>query len=191
VKTKTLLLNGIAVGDVPATGDANLDAEAARQFLDSRGLLKPVPLERRIFNQAVAFSSTAAHLHKSGLSGPPPHDGRTVSPFIVNSAFACELYLKALAQLHGKSLRGHELISLYAALPVAAKQAIANTSPVAAQDRRLPSDTKIKPVLTHLNDAFVTWRYVYERERTKAVEIEPTIFAMQALHQAYLVSEAA
>lgn len=191
MKTKTLFLNGIAVGEVPATGNHDLDAEVARKFLDSRGLLKPISLDRRIFNQAVAFSSTAAQLHERGLAGPAPHDVKALSPFIVNSAFACELYLKALAQAHGKSLRGHELLPLYEALPVQAEKAVIEQATVAAQDRHLPPSTKVKPVLAHLNDAFVTWRYVYERERTKAVEIEPMIFAMQALHQAYIVSTAA
>ena len=41
-----------------------------------------------------------------------------------------------------------------------------------------------------MNDAFVTWRYVYEREKTKGVGIQITIFAMHALHRAY-ASEAA
>ena len=44
----------------------------------------------------------------SGAGG----DGNSAVPFVVNSSFATELYLKAIALLNGKKLHGHELDDL-------------------------------------------------------------------------------
>ena len=188
---KTLFLNGVAIGEIESSGDYDRDSEAARAYLQARGLWKDVPLARRIFNQAVAFATTASQLHRKGMSGAAPHDPNCIAPFVVNSALACELYLKALAQQFGKPLRGHQLLVLYEALPKLARASIAEQCPAAASDWGLPPNTLIRPVLAKLNDSFVEWRYVYERERSQAVPIQPTIFAMQALHQAYAKSGAA
>lgn len=181
---KTLFLNGIVVGEVESTGDIDRDIEVARQFLDERGLRKEVSLFQGIYNQAVAFSTTSAYLHERDLRRPPPRKGASVAPFVVNSAFAIELYLKALAQKHGHSLRGHELLKLYKALPKVALIEIEKVRGKCALDRGLSEDITVASCLRDLNNAFVNWRYSYELERAGPIHIEPTIFVMQALHEA-------
>ena len=181
---KTLYLNGIAIGELESTGDLDEDADAAQKFLKERGLWKATPQDLRIFNQAVAFSSTAGQLYTS-LARPPHPDWKNGAPFVVNAALACELYLKALAAKHGKSLRGHELVALYGALPAAARAQVEAVQAQSAAEWKLPSTTSVASALRQLNKAFVEWRYLHERDRTPAVHFRQTIFAMHALHHAY------
>ncbi len=180
---KTILLNGIAVGEVVSTGDTEKDAEAVRDFLKAKGLHKEVSLFQAIFNQALAFANTSAYLYERDLR-KSPRKGFTASPFVVNAAFSIELYLKALAQKHGLTLRGHELMKLYVALPSKANAEINRVIPQCAANRALGEPPNFVGYLQNLNNAFVQWRYSYELEKTGTVHIEPTIFVMEVLHQA-------
>lgn len=180
---KTILLNGIAVGEVVSTGDTEKDAEAVRDFLKAKGLHKEVSLFQAIFNQALAFANTSAYLYERDLR-KSPRKSFTASPFVVNAAFSIELYLKALAQKHGLTLRGHELMKLYVALPSKANAEINRVIPQCAANRALGEPPNFVGYLQNLNNAFVQWRYSYELEKTGTVHIEPTIFVMEVLHQA-------
>ena len=178
---KTILLNGIVVGKVISTGDVEKDTEAVRQFLKDRGLHKETTLFQAIFNQANAFANTSAYVYERDLRRQPRND-KSIAPFVVNAAFSIELYLKALAQKHGTSLRGHELVKLNKALPKKALLEIESVIPKCAANRRLTGKTDFAAYLKHLNNTFVDWRYCYELERTGPVHIEPTIFVMEVLH---------
>lgn len=180
---KTILLNGIAVGEVISTGDTVKDAEAVRNFLKAKGLHKEVSLFQAMFNQALAFANTSAYLYDRDLRNVP-RKGFSASPFVVNAAFSIELYLKALAQKHTVTLRGHELIKLYEALPIKANAEINQVIPQCAANRALGEPPDFVAYLQNLNNTFVQWRYSYELERTGAVHIEPTIFVMEVLHEA-------
>jgi len=182
-KTNTLYLNGIVVGEVVVTGDRNKDMETARQFLKDKGIYKETTLVQAMFRQAVSFATTAAYLYERDLL-KPPRNGFSGAPFVVNSAFSIELYLKTLGQIHHKSLRGHELLTLFDALPDAACQAIEAVIPACAQKRKLNGNISFRDCIVELNHAFVEWRYCYEKERTDEVRIEPTIFVMEVLHEA-------
>ena len=179
---KTVLLNGIAVGQVQSTGDTDKDSEIVRQFLKDKGLHKEVSLFQAMFNQAVAFANTSAHLYERDLKRAP-RKGFSAAPFVVNAAFSIELYIKALAQKHGKSLRGHELLKLYKALPKAALLEIEKVIPKCAANRALGEAPNFPKYLSELNNTFIEWRYCYEREKTGAVHIEPTIFVMEVFHE--------
>jgi hypothetical protein len=120
-RTKTLYLNGVVVGEVEATGYPNHDKDAAIQFLKDKGLHKVVTPVQAMFRQAVSFATTAAHLHKTDLL-TAPRNGFSVAPFVVNSTFSIELYLKTLSMMHNKVLRGHELLNLFDSLPTEALQ---------------------------------------------------------------------
>lgn len=180
---KTVLLNGIAVGQVESLGDAERDVETVRQFLKSKGLHKEVSLFQAIFNQALAFANTSAYLYERDLRCSP-RSGVSVVPFVVNVAFSIELYLKALAQNHGVSLRGHELVKLHKALPTKALEKIEAITARCAANRALGEPPRFAAYLVDLNSTFVEWRYSYEVERTGALHIEPTIFVMEVLHEA-------
>ena len=101
---KAILLNGIVVGEVRSTGNTDQDAEAVRAFLKEKGQHKEVTPFQAVFNQAIAFANTSAHIYEKNLRRRPRNGFSTV-PFVVNAAFSIELYLKALAQKHGKALR--------------------------------------------------------------------------------------
>jgi hypothetical protein len=103
---------------------------------------------------------------------------------VVNSAFSIELYLKTLGQIHGKSLKGHKLVELYDSLPPEAQQAIEKAIPASAKKRKLEGKVDFREYVTELNNTFVEWRYCYEVGQTNEVKIEPTIFAMEVLHEA-------
>jgi hypothetical protein len=183
-RMKTVLLNGIAVGEVVSTGDMQRDAEATRQLLKTKGLHKEVTAFQAMFNQAIAFANTSALLYERDLRRSP-RKGVSIAPFVVNAAFSIELYLKALAEKHGVApLRGHELAKLLSKQPAAALAEIEQVIPKCAANRALDAAPNFKDYLEALNDAFVDWRYCYELERTRPVHIEPTIFVMEVLHEA-------
>lgn len=182
-KANTLYLNGIAVGEVTVTGDRYRDMEIARQFLKDSGLYKETTLEQAMFRQAISFASTSAYLYERDLL-KAPRNGLSVAPFIVNSAFSIELYLKTLAQIHGKSLKGHELLKLFDALPLNAHQSIEVVIPECAAKRKLTRSIVFRDYISELSSAFVEWRYCYEKPSTNEVRIEPTIFVMEVLHGA-------
>ena len=187
---KTVLLNGIVVGAVEATGDDEEDMKAVRAFLDARGLRKEVTPFQAAYNAALAFANTSAYLYERDLRRPP-RKGQNIAPFIVNATFAIELYFKALALKHGKTLRGHKLVLLHQALPKAALDSIEKVSPSCARDRRLSGPPDFAGYVRQLNDVYSEWRYYYEKERAGKVEIEPTIFVMQVLHAACCLATAA
>ena len=61
---------------------------------------------------ALSFSTTAAHLHRTDLL-KAPRNGLSIAPFVVNSAFAIELYLKTLHELKGTNPgKEHHLLKL-------------------------------------------------------------------------------
>jgi hypothetical protein len=180
---KTVLLNGVAVGEVISMGDPEKDAKAAQQLLKSKGLHKePTPFQA-IFSQAHSFANTSALLYVRDLKRHP-RTGASIVPFVVNTAFAIELYLKALAQKHGVSLRGHELIKLHKALPARALAEVKSVTTKCAVNRSLGEDPDFRKYLANLNNAFVDWRYSYELDKTGTVHIEPALFVMEVLHEA-------
>lgn len=182
-KMKTVYLNGIAVGQVPAMGDLEKDREVAQQFLKDKGLYKETTLIQAMFRQAVSFCTTSAHLYEKDLK-KVPRNGLSVAPFVVNCAFSLELYLKTLAQIHGVSLRGHKLIEIYDSLPPEAHKAIEAAIPGLTKKWKLSGNIILRDYISELNNAFVEWRYCYEVGQTNMVRIEPTIFAMEVLHDA-------
>lgn len=183
---KKLYLNGVVVGEYESTGDSEKDLHIARAVLAEKGLLNDnPPLALSIREQALSFAQTVAHLFNSTMSGPAPHPRFPLVPFVVNSTFAIELYLKALSHMHGKTpKRTHELVKLYDRLPQSAIEAIEACIPGCAADRSLDETPDVRAYLQELNNAFERWRYAFEYERPGDVRIQPTIFLQQVLHEA-------
>lgn len=182
-KMKTVYLNGIAIGQVPAADDLKQDMEIARQFLKDKGLYQETTLVQAMFRQAVSFCSTSAYLFERDLQ-KVPRNGLSVAPFVVNSAFSIELYLKTLGHIHGTSLKGHKLLELYDSLPTEANRAIEAAIPASERKRKLKDSINFREYISELNNTFVEWRYCYEVGQTNHVGIEPTIFVMEVLHEA-------
>jgi hypothetical protein len=186
---KTVVLNGLVVGEVEATGDDDQDIQAVSVFLDERGLRKKVSRYQATYNAALAFANTSAYLYEHDLRHAP-RKGVSVAPFVVNAAFAIELYFKALAQKHHVTLHGHKLVQLHKSLPAKALEEIQRVTPQCARDRRLNGVPDFAAYVSDLNDVYSQWRYFFEKDHAGKVEIEPTIFVMQVLHAACCLVDA-
>jgi HEPN domain-containing protein len=181
--TRELLLNGVVVGRVEATGDFEKDAAVCLQFLKDNGLYQKTDPVKTIFRQALSFAKTASHLYRKGLSSRPwnVHD---VSPFVVNSAFSIELYLKTLAQYHGTLLKGHDLLKLLGSLPAAARADINAVLPACRLEFPPVGQPELRECIAELANAFVEWRYLHEMARASAINIDRAIFVMKVMHEA-------
>ena len=83
-------------------------------------------------------------------------------PAIVNLAFACELYLKALLYQSGfvDAIRNHNLNELFCKLPDSTQGQMENEF---AARSRYP--ITLKQILEIHSKAFENWRYAYEPEK--------------------------
>ena len=182
-RTTELVLNGIVVGDMEVTGDFEKDAALTIQFLKDKGLYqKPDPV-KTMFRQALSFATTASHLHKKGLLHRP-WNVFDVAPFVVNSAFSIELYLKTLARSHGTILKGHDLLKLLGSLPAAAHSDISAVLPACRLELPPSGNPDLSTCVAELSNAFVEWRYLHEKMRTSGIRIDRAIFVMKVMHEA-------
>ena len=98
-------------------------------------------------------------------------------PAVVNTAFACELYLKSLLT----DTRGHDIKELYDKQNDVIKDCIKD---VIVSNKENYTDAIFEKNLQNIKDAFSTWRYYYEPEKDgKSLNIEfLKVFAF-ALHE--------
>lgn len=89
---KKILFNRIEVGEYEATGDLQVDAEAVREVLKSKGLYKKPSTTDAMLGQAHAFAHTAIELYNKKIKHSPV-DIMGIAPFIVNPTFSIEIYL--------------------------------------------------------------------------------------------------
>lgn len=118
-------------------------------------------LEQAMFNQAFAFAKNSADLYEKGLKYVP-RDGHSLVPWVVNSAFSIEIYLKTIGQIHGKKMHGHELRILFDNLPSQAQEEILKAAPKALASRGFHENFDLLNELSKLNRAFIDWRYCYQ-----------------------------
>lgn len=184
---KKIYLNGEFIGEIPAEANDLEDMRAGRELIRAKGLYKEITIEQSMYNQAVAFAKTSAELYERGLKNVP-RDGNALVPWIVNSSFSIEIYLKALGKIFGVELRGHKLRSLFDELPNDARQATLDAVPESLAARGRTDEFDLANAISQINDAFVEWRYCYEVERTNSVSIEDVIVIMHSLHKACSVN---
>jgi hypothetical protein len=183
-RTKTLYLNGIAVGKYESTGDRQQEIEITRTLLKSKGLYRETTQVQAMFRQAISFATTATYLYENDLR-QVPRNGHSIAPFIVNSAFSIELYLKTLAQIHETSLRGHRILDdLFDRLPAEAHRAVEAAVPTCAKKWGISEKEDFRAYVGELNNVFVDWRYCYEKNQTTEIRITPMIFVMEVFHEA-------
>lgn len=184
---KAVYVNGILVGHVAATGEQQRDIEAIREFMRARGLGSPDNPFRAIQGQAGAFAAAAKAVYERYLRTTPAGNGLMAVPFVVNSAFSIELYLKTLHEVHGTPQRGHHLLALYDALPPDTRASIERAA-VTCAPRYFPPREAVRPFvfrdfMSAPDNSFVKWRYAHEAGSTGMVQIQPTILVMVALHE--------
>jgi HEPN domain-containing protein len=178
---RKIFVDGQFIGEVPITDDNQKDMEAAIALMRAKGVYRQTTPEQAIFRQAVSFATTASYLHKNDLADVP-RNGMSVVPFVVNSAFALELYLKALSLLYGTELRGHDLLDLFDALPAEAKEALRQNFGKTAWPCGITEIAAFRAEIERVRHAFVEWRYLHERNRASEIRFVELIFVMNVLH---------
>ena len=183
--TKKILVNGVEVGEYTSTGDDIKDLRIASAIVEKLGYKSHSTPGRAIFNNAVQFATAASYIYKKDLVASPRNMAAAVA-FLVNAAFAIELYLKALLVQHGVTPgRVHALVDLFDALPKAARDAVSRAIPAAAAALGLGADRDFRADVAALNDVFVDWRYCYEHEEIGPVYVPPTLLVAGVLHEAF------
>ena len=182
---KSILLNGLLVGEYEATGDPEQDIVLMNEFLKAKGLYRERTTAQATFMQALAFCRTAATIYERDLTGPNRH-GPSAAPFVVNAAFSIELYLKTLHELAGKGVRGHDLLKLLDALSAEHQGSVLRCAQKHAPSYQVPvpSADSFRSIVASLATAFVDWRYWHESGHTGLVDIQPTILLLKALDEA-------
>lgn len=138
-----------------------------------------------MFRQAVSFSRVAVILFED--LNRTPSSGFTIAPFVVNLTFSMELYLKTLGQIHGTTLKGHDLAALFGQLPPAAVAAI-DEALSTVQVQGLGTREALESTLRDLARVFERWRYVYELQSGPQVMVQPVLWAANVLHNACAAS---
>ncbi|MET4240712.1 hypothetical protein [Bradyrhizobium sp. RT10b] len=185
---KRLHHNGAFIGDFDSTGDDMRDAELVSKLLAERGLSQSPTLERSMFNQANSFAEASADIFEKHIMKQPPN-GAAMSPFVVNTTFAIELFIKTLAMQHGKKLHGHEIKKLFRKLPGPGKDQIDRQLARLAGTSKWAGGVKtmhdLQKVLEEIDTAFVDWRYLHENTaKPLKITFTPTIFLAEILHAA-------
>lgn len=90
-------------------------------------------------------------------------DGFWFVPSVVNMAFACELYLKALIS-NGEKVRGHKWSALFQQLTTEDQQAILNAP-------CFKGDSNFDRKITENEKVFEDWRYHFEPDKSICVDI--------------------
>ena len=97
--------------------------------------------------------------------------------------YSIEVYLKTIHQLSGKFVKGHKLRAIYDSIPIDWQSKILDVAKRFSSDFDIEDFKEFPNYITELDNAFVEWRYLYEKERTGEVNIMPTIYLMKVLHE--------
>lgn len=182
-KTQPLYLDGKLVGEIPKTGDTRKDIQNARDLFDSKGLSKKLEEADAMFQQAASFAKLALEIYHSKLNKIPP-ESSFAAPFVVNATFSIEVYIKSLHSLSGSNKRGHLIENLYNAL----NEDVKNTSRTIANrlysKYNFESSIQIEKLLGEINNAFVNWRYLFEKPPGIA-NFTAICFILDVLHETF------
>ena len=179
---RTVMFNNKAVGYVPHTGDPNENARLAKELLIEKGLWKEKSTIEAMYGQAVSFAHASNYLYENDLR-KKPRNPRGIAPFIVNASFSAEMYLKCLKTLYGEVPKEtHTLTALFKQLPNKLKDKINKKKKQLEIQHEVKSGVLFKEHLKHINNAFINWRYIYEKE-SDYVNIPTTIFILHVLHE--------
>jgi hypothetical protein len=178
---KTVLCDNKPIGYVKDVSDPKDAAKLAKDLMKSKGLWREISKSESMYNQAQSFANTSAYLYEKDLKSLP-RNPQSISPFVVNAAFSAEMYLKCLQEIHGEVRESHVLTALFKSLPNKVKDKINKTSKHFENKYQIEQGVLFKDHLKSINNAFVNWRYIYEKT-TEHVNIQQTIFVLQVLHE--------
>ena len=179
---KDILFNGVLVGSYEATGDMEKDAQATRDFLSKKGLLKEITENDQMFGLANSFAEVANAIYSNHLK-KSPYKGSSTVPFVVNATFSIELYLKTINNAYGNKIKVHNLVKLYANIPKAGKEIFITASNDVRPKYQLEIGANIHTCIESLSCAFEDWRYLYEKNRM-SVELQSIRYTMNVAFEA-------
>ena len=113
---------------------------------------------RNIYVEAKYYYE-AAHMMEDSRE-----EGKLFPPIIMNAAFACELYSKAILyheDADEESLRTHGLKDLYEKIPC-------NIKTLIIDGYKNSAETRFEKFIDDINDIFEFWRYRYEYKEYSA-----------------------
>jgi HEPN domain-containing protein len=180
---KTIYLNSAAVGEIIATGDPEQDMKAAQELLKEKGLYKEINKIDAMHSQANSFANTAKELYERDLKTTPIKNNMSMVPFVVNSAFSIEIYLKTLHIISGNKIKGHSLLSLYNSLDEKLKTIIQGAAQDLSHHYTLEDEEDIVSCIKSLDKAFEQWRYAYEYEKLSYIGFQTSRFVYHVLHE--------
>ena len=181
---KSLILDGIVVGEYLGSDDYEEDMQAALATLKSMGLHKEVSIFAAMRRQAESFTAMSHLAYNAFQNRRPSAPPITLVPFVVNSAFALELYLKTLIHANGGDVprNEHRLTNLFKLLPSGVQQRIEQMT-VEHRNRYAPTTAgTFAERLAPISTAFVRWRYAYEHDRLELVVPHSVILLLAACH---------
>ncbi len=181
---KAVFFNNEKVGEIEDCGDDRINAVKAYEMLVARGLVKQLSLAQRTFRQAAAFNGVAAQIWPQ-LRTDNPALANVAAPFVVNITFAIELFLKTIAALEERKVRGHQLDALFRSLPVSVQGTLEHRFPTALRHYGFQEEKSLSEALADAGNAFVEWRYTHERdavEQGKLFRINVSVAAAYVLH---------
>ncbi len=128
---------------------------------------------QQMFRHACAFAEVADLALKKFR-----HDSADIEwyaePATVNSAFACEVFLKALLLYHDIPQRKeHKIEKLFDLLPFDPKDFVKRTTMISYGG--MWKDAFGRELLENISDAFVDWRYSYETVGKKRASLQINI----------------
>lgn len=118
----------------------------------------------RMFRHACAFADCAQYCEREPNTIECRFQSHTVSG-IVNSAFACEVFLKALLVFYGETqLRNHKLKDLWLDLEEKDEETTLSIKRSIKDWFASDDDNLFDRLLDDASEAFVYWRYIYEKQ---------------------------
>ena len=180
---RPLYLNGQIVGEVPITGNPELDVATAERFLVERGLFRETRRIAAMLVQAYSFGKNAQHIYERYLSGPLANP-LGMAPFVVNGSFALEIYVKALSEIHGVRPRGHNLQELYGALNPQIHVLLEELTRGYIKAKSLRDIPDFKTCIYSIGNAFEKWRYHYENGTAPLIQPLDMFLSLDVLHAA-------
>jgi hypothetical protein len=178
---KTVMCDNKPIGYVKDVNDPKEALKLAKDLIKSKGLWREISKSESIYNQAQSFANTSAYLYEKDLKSLP-RNPQSITPFVVNAAFSAEMYLKCLQEVHGQITESHVLTALFKSLPNKVKDKINKASKKFESQYQIEKGILFKNHLKNINNAFVDWRYIYEKNY-ESINIEQTIFVLQVLHE--------
>jgi hypothetical protein len=84
--------------------------------------------------------------------------------------------------VYGNDQRGHDLLELFDALPVEAREALCQELSKAQSKNGITELGAFRTEIERVRHAFVEWRYLHERTRACEIRFVELIFVLNVLH---------